>query len=98
MTYWINTRIIKLLQSSNLKWLPGILKILLGDFIDILSRIADIETYKQVFHHSNGKEIECPSNIFRYSIIVCPKSNSLIFSNSFKAISLKRIFEYNMRY
>lgn len=73
---------IKLLQSSNLKWLPRILKILLGDFRVILSKIAAIETYKQLLHNFNGIEAEGLSNIFRYSITANPKSDPLIFSNS----------------
>ena len=73
---------IKLLQSSNPKWLPSILKILLGDFIDSLFKIADLEIYKQLLHHFNGIEAEGPSGISRYLITTYPNSDSLIFSNS----------------
>jgi hypothetical protein len=82
MTYRINTQMIKLFRSSNLKWVPSMLKILLGDFIDSLFKIADLEIYKQLLHHFNGIEAEGPSDIFRYLITIYPNSDSLILSNS----------------
>ena len=82
MIFSINMQMIKLLRSSNLEWLPSILKILLGDFIDSLFKIADLEIYKQPLHNFNGMESEGSSSIVRYSITFYPKSDSLIFSNS----------------
>ena len=73
---------IKLFRCSSLKWVPSILKILLGDFIDSLFKIADLEIYKQLLHNFNGLEAEGLSDILRYLITIYPNSDSLIFSNS----------------
>ena len=82
MTYGINIQMIRLLRCSHLKCLPSILKILLGDFIDSLSKIADLKIYKQLLHNFNGLEAEGPLDIFRYLITIYPNSDTLIFSNS----------------